>query len=69
MTFQDTIKNIFSPSNIKFAVAVIAVYLGITYPAYSSLANTIAAFLGYNIIVTTTTDAIAQGVARATKAS
>ena len=69
MTFKETIKNIFSPSNIKFAVAVVVVFLGINHPEYQVLANTIAAFLGYNIVVTTTSDAVAQGIAKATKAS
>jgi hypothetical protein len=69
MTFQETIKSIFSASNIKFAVAVLVVFLGINHPEYQALANTIAVFLGYNIVVTTTSDAVAQGIARASKVS
>jgi len=69
MTINQTIKNIFSSSNIKFAIAVLVVFLGINHPEYQALANTIAAFLGYNIVVTTTSDAVAQGIARASKVS
>lgn len=64
MTFTSIIKSIFTPANIKFVIAAILVYLGTLFPQYQVIANMIAGFLGYNIVITTGTDAIATAFKR-----